>query len=41
VDTRVLPVVYAFDRGTLPIYVGEQMDVCLDASGSAATQPGR
>ncbi len=41
VDTRVLPVIYTFDRGTLPIYVGEQMDVCLDASGGGATQPSR
>jgi len=31
VDTRVLQVLYAFDRGKLPIYVGQQMDVFIDA----------
>ena len=31
VDTRVLQVLYAFDGGTLPIYVGQQMDVFIDA----------
>ncbi len=31
VDTRVLQVIYSFDRGTLPIYVGQQMDVFIDA----------
>lgn len=43
VDTRVLQVLYAFDRGTLPIYVGQQMDVYIDAppagAGAGATQP--
>ena len=33
VDTRVLQTIYSFDRGTLPIYVGQQMDVYIDASG--------
>jgi HlyD family secretion protein len=32
VDTRVLQVVYSFERGNLPIYVGQQMDVYIDAS---------
>ena len=32
VDTRVLQVVYSFERGTLPIYIGQQMDVYIDAS---------
>ena len=31
VDTRVLQVLYAFDGGKLPIYVGQQMDVFIDA----------
>jgi hypothetical protein len=31
VDTRVLQVLYAFDGGRLPIYVGQQMDVFVDA----------
>jgi multidrug efflux pump subunit AcrA (membrane-fusion protein) len=32
VDTRVLQVIYSFERGSLPIYVGQQMDVYVDAS---------
>ncbi|MEA2707487.1 MAG: HlyD family secretion protein [Phycisphaerales bacterium] len=31
VDTRVLQVLYAFEGGQLPIYVGQQMDVFIDA----------
>ncbi len=31
VDTRVLQVIYAFDRTALPVYVGQQMDVFIDA----------
>ncbi len=31
VDTRVLQVVYRFTRGELPLYVGQQMDVFIDA----------
>jgi hypothetical protein len=31
VDTRVLQVLYSFPRGTLPTYVGQQMDVFIDA----------
>lgn len=31
VDTRVLQVIYSFDRGTLPVFVGQQMDVFVDA----------
>ncbi len=31
VDTRVLQVLYSFDRGSLPIYVGQQMDVFIEA----------
>ena len=34
VDTRVLQVLYAFDPGTLPIYVGQQMDVYIEAPSS-------
>ena len=33
VDTRVLQVVYGFERGELPIYVGQQMDVFIEAPG--------
>jgi RND family efflux transporter MFP subunit len=30
VDTRVLQVIYSFERGSLPVYVGQQMDVFID-----------
>ncbi len=36
VDTRVLQVIYSFERGDRPVYVGEQMDVFIDASTSPA-----
>lgn len=44
VDTRVMQVIYAFDRGDLPIYVGQQMDVFIEVpteptSASATTTP--
>jgi HlyD family secretion protein len=31
VDTRVLQLLYVFDRGDLPLYVGQQMDVFIEA----------
>jgi len=31
VDTRVLQVIFSFERGTLPVFVGQQMDVYIDA----------
>jgi HlyD family secretion protein len=31
VDTRVLQAIYSFERGNLPIYVGQQMNVYIDA----------
>ncbi len=31
VDTRVLQIIYAFDRSALPVYVGQQMDVFIEA----------
>ena len=44
VDTRVLQVIYAFDRGTMPVYVGQQMDVYVEAAPventAAAPPPG-
>lgn len=43
VDTRVLQVLYAFDGDKLPIYVGQQMDVFIDAppaSGKAVAAAG-
>jgi HlyD family secretion protein len=34
----VLQVLYSFDRGSLPVYVGQQMDVFIEAQpfGSSA-----
>lgn len=32
VDTRVLQVIYALDRADAPLYVGQQLDVSLDAT---------
>jgi HlyD family secretion protein len=32
VDTRVLQAIYSFERGNLPVYVGQQMDIYIDAS---------
>jgi len=46
VDTRVLQLVYAFPRGELPVYVGQQMDVFIEAAdpasaaGAATPMPG-
>ena len=31
VDTRVLQVIFSFERGKLPIFVGQQMDVFIDS----------
>jgi RND family efflux transporter MFP subunit len=31
VDTRVLQVIYSFDQAALPVYVGQQMDVFIQA----------
>lgn len=31
VDTRVLQIIYSFDRGALPVYVGQLMDVFIEA----------
>jgi multidrug resistance efflux pump len=41
VDTRVLQVLYRFPRAALPVYVGQQMDVFIEADpiGGAATVP--
>ena len=32
VDTRVLQVLYSFDRGQWPVYVGQQMDVFIETA---------
>lgn len=34
VDTRTLQVIYRFASGTLPVYVGQQMDVFIDTTPS-------
>jgi HlyD family secretion protein len=31
VDTRVLQTIYSFDQAALPVYVGQQMDVFIQA----------
>jgi hypothetical protein len=31
VDTRVLQVIYSFDQAAVPVYVGQQMDVFIQA----------
>jgi multidrug resistance efflux pump len=38
VDTRVLQVIYRFDRRKLPVYVGQQMDVFISASDGPDVQ---
>jgi len=43
-DVRVLDVVYSFPRAALPVYVGQQMDVFIDAppaGSSALASPGK
>jgi HlyD family secretion protein len=37
VDTRVLQVLYSFDPSNLPIFVGQQMDVFIEAAPRALT----
>src|SRR5229473_2549414 len=38
-DTRVLQVIYSFDRGALPVYVGQQMDVFIEVSPDTGKKP--
>jgi HlyD family secretion protein len=40
VDTRVLQVLYRFNRGNLPVYVGQQMDVVIEAPPMGARSVG-
>lgn len=35
VDTRVLQVIYSFDPKSIPVYVGQQMDVYIEAGNAA------
>lgn len=39
VDTRVLQAIYSFSRAELPAYVGQQMDVFIEAPGVATASP--
>jgi HlyD family secretion protein len=39
VDTRVLQVIFSFEPGELPIYVGQQMDVFIEASAPIEQRP--
>ena len=39
VDTRVLQVVFSFTRGDLPLFVGQQMDVFIDAPPRTFNKP--
>ena len=39
VDTRVLQVIYSFERREQPIFVGQQMDVFIDAPERKLAQP--
>jgi RND family efflux transporter MFP subunit len=41
VDTRVLQVIYHFERGNLPLFVGQQMDVFINAEQAEPTIPAR
>lgn len=38
VDTRVLQVIYSFDRAALPAYVGQQVDVFIQAPATESAQ---
>jgi hypothetical protein len=41
VDTRVLQVIYTFEPGSMPVFVGQQVEVFLEARPTdAATHPG-
>ena len=39
VDTRVLQCLYRFERGDLPIYVGQQMDVFIESTATVLSGP--
>ena len=41
VDTRVLQALYSFNRATLPAYVGQQMDVFIEAPDADSAQPAK
>ena len=39
VDTRVLQVIYQFDKTKVPVYVGQQMDVFIDGAPPSTNAP--
>jgi HlyD family secretion protein len=39
VDTRVMQVLYSFNRGSLPVYPGQLMDVYIEDRSSPSSQP--
>jgi hypothetical protein len=39
VDTRVLQVIYQFDKTKVPVYVGQQMDVFIEGKAPRLPQP--
>ncbi len=39
VDTRVLQLIYEFDRPSFPVYVGQQMDVFIERPARPASSP--
>lgn len=41
VDTRVMQVIFSFDRGEKPISVGQQMDIYIDATDSKSSEPAK
>jgi RND family efflux transporter MFP subunit len=40
-DVRVLQVIYSFERSALPVYLGQQMDVFIEAPGAAPADANR
>jgi HlyD family secretion protein len=40
VDTRVLQILYRFERGKLPVFVGQQVDVYIDTGANARKNNG-
>jgi HlyD family secretion protein len=40
VDTRVLQVLYSFERGSMPVFVGQQMDVYIKSEALNSPAPG-
>ena len=37
-DTRVLQVIYSFDHGALPVYIGQRMNVFIQAPAVPAAK---